>query len=128
MKWTKKRFFHLTHLTILNSYILLTSCGAKLTHRDFRLRLVLELLEQGGWQTRPSPYVGRPSAMSSRVARLEESDKKHWRPTISTTKMNCTVCYNKNKKRRRIQTKCEKCNIGLCISGCFKDYHTRLQF
>ncbi|PSN44339.1 hypothetical protein C0J52_11111 [Blattella germanica] len=66
--------------------------------------------------------------MSSRVARLEESDKKHW-PTISTTRMNCTVCYNKNKKRRRrIQTKWEKCNIGLCISGCFKDYHTKLQF
>ncbi|PSN44337.1 hypothetical protein C0J52_11113 [Blattella germanica] len=66
--------------------------------------------------------------MSSRVARLEESDKKHW-STISNTRMNCTVCYNKNKKRRRrIQTKCEKCNIGLCISGCFKDYHTKLQF
>ncbi|PSN36661.1 hypothetical protein C0J52_20299 [Blattella germanica] len=48
MKWTKKLFFHLTDLTILNSYILLTSCGAKLTHRDFRLRLVLELVEQGG--------------------------------------------------------------------------------
>ncbi|PSN37996.1 Protein phosphatase methylesterase 1 [Blattella germanica] len=83
-------------------HILLTSCGAKLTHRDFRLRLVLELVEQGGRQTRPSP---------------RESDKKHW-PTISNTRMNCTVCYNKNKKRRRrIQTKCEKCNIGLCISG-----------
>ncbi|PSN51971.1 PiggyBac transposable element-derived protein 4 [Blattella germanica] len=120
MKWTKKLFFHLTDLTILNSYILLTSCGAKLTHRDFRLRLFLELVEQGGRQTRPSPRVGRASAMSSRVARLEE-----------TTRMNCTVCltYNKNKKfRRRIQTKCEKCNIGLCISGCFKDYHTKLQF
>ncbi|PSN55836.1 PiggyBac transposable element-derived protein 4 [Blattella germanica] len=127
MKWTKKLFFHLTDLTILNSYILLTSCGAKQTHRDFRLRLVLELVEQGGRQTRPSPRVGRP--MSSRVARLEESDKKHWWPTISTTRMNCTVCYNKNmKRRRRIQTKCEKCNIGLCISGCFKDYHTKLQF
>jgi hypothetical protein len=34
-KWTKKLFFHLLDLTILNSQILLKSCGSKLSHRDF---------------------------------------------------------------------------------------------
>jgi len=34
-KWTKKLYFHLLDLTVLNSYILLTSCGAKVTHREF---------------------------------------------------------------------------------------------
>jgi hypothetical protein len=32
-KWTKKLFFHFLDLTVLNSYILLMSCGSKLSHR-----------------------------------------------------------------------------------------------
>jgi hypothetical protein len=31
-KWTTKLFFHLLDLTVLNSWILLSSCGAKYTH------------------------------------------------------------------------------------------------
>jgi len=33
-EWTTKIFFHLLDLTVLNSWILLSSCGAKYTHRD----------------------------------------------------------------------------------------------
>jgi len=36
-KWTKKLFFHFLDLTVLNSWILLSSCGTKHTHPDFRL-------------------------------------------------------------------------------------------
>lgn len=35
-KWLKKLFFHFLDPRILNSFILLTSCGAEVTHRDFR--------------------------------------------------------------------------------------------
>jgi hypothetical protein len=41
-------FFHLLDLIILNSCILLTSCSSKLSHRDFRLSLVRDLIEEGG--------------------------------------------------------------------------------
>jgi hypothetical protein len=34
-KWTKKLFFHLLDLAIVNSYILLSSCGEKISHKDF---------------------------------------------------------------------------------------------
>jgi hypothetical protein len=30
-KWTKKTFFHMLDMTIVNSFLLLTSCGAKTT-------------------------------------------------------------------------------------------------
>jgi hypothetical protein len=41
-KWTKKLFFHMLDLAVLNSYILLFSCGGKkITHREFQLALVL---------------------------------------------------------------------------------------
>ena len=34
-KWTEKLFFHLLGLTILNSYMLFTCGGKKISHRDF---------------------------------------------------------------------------------------------
>jgi len=44
-KWTKELFFHLLDLAIVNSYILLSSCGGeKISHRDFRLTLIREML------------------------------------------------------------------------------------
>ena len=46
-KWTKKLFFHLFDLTILNSYILFSSCwGKKISHRHFRLTLERNFLAQ----------------------------------------------------------------------------------
>ena len=55
-KWTIKLFFQLLDLTVLNSWILLSSCGAKYTHRDFRFLLVRNLIEEAGRsQDRPTP-------------------------------------------------------------------------
>ena len=64
LKWTTKLFFHLLDLTVLNSWILLSSCGAKYTHRDFKLLLVRNLIEEvGKSQDCPTPrLVGRPSS------------------------------------------------------------------
>ena len=40
---------HLLDMTILNSYILLSTCGEKkISHRDFQLALVREMLAQAG--------------------------------------------------------------------------------
>jgi hypothetical protein len=123
-KWTKKLFFHLLDLTILNSYILLSSCGAKLSHRDFRIALVRNMLEHAGrGPPRPQRPVGRPPALSTRVSRLEEANRQHW-PTSSPKRMNCRVCSGRGK-RRSILTKCKKCDVGLCILGCFEEYHTK---
>jgi len=44
-KWTKKPFFHLLDLAIVNSYTLLSSHGGKkISHRDFHLTLIREML------------------------------------------------------------------------------------
>jgi hypothetical protein len=125
-KWMNKLFFHFLDLTVLNSYILLTSCGSKLSHRDFRLSLVRNMVEFAGPQPRPQQSVSRPSALATRIGHLEESSHQHW-PTTTEKMMDCVVCHACIKKRRRIQTKCKKCNFGLCISGCFKDYHMKAQ-
>jgi hypothetical protein len=70
-KWTKKPFFHFLDMTILNSFLLLTSCGAKMTHRDFRLALVQNLIEDAGSLPRPRRPLGRPAGPDKKVNRLE---------------------------------------------------------
>jgi hypothetical protein len=47
-KWTKKLFFHLLDLTILNSWILLSTCGAKYSQRDFRFLMVRNMIDETG--------------------------------------------------------------------------------
>jgi hypothetical protein len=41
-----KLFFYLLDLTVLNGFVLITSCTAKLTHRDFRLALVKDVIQE----------------------------------------------------------------------------------
>jgi hypothetical protein len=78
-KWTTKLFFHLLDLTVLNSWILLSSCGAKYNHQGFGLLLVRNLIEEAGRsQYCPAPMVGRPSAAASNVMRLESRHNMHW--------------------------------------------------
>jgi hypothetical protein len=121
-KWTKKLFFRL-----LDSFILLSSCGAKLLHRDFRLAHVRNMLEYAGMcRFRPQRPLGQPPALSSTIFRLEEANRHHW-PTSSVNRMNCRVCSARGK-RRSINENREKCDVGLCILGCFKKYHTKARF
>ena len=82
-------FFHLLDLTVLNSWILLSSCGAKCTHKDFRLLLVRNFIEEAGRiHYHPTPsLVGRPSAAAANVMRLDSRHNQHWpanTKTIST--------------------------------------------
>ena len=78
-KWKKKLFFHLLDLAIVNSYILLSSCGGKkILHSDFRLTLIREKLAQSGHEPRPSMSVGRPAAASNNTGRLDTRHNKHW--------------------------------------------------
>ena len=66
-KWTTKLFFYLLDVTVLNSWILLSSCQATYTHWDFRLLLVRNLIEEAGKsQDHPTPsLVGRPRLNTS---------------------------------------------------------------
>jgi hypothetical protein len=45
-KWTKKLFFHLTDMAILNAFLFHKTCGGKMTHKRFREVLVRNLITQ----------------------------------------------------------------------------------
>jgi len=67
-KWTKKLFFHLTDMTILNAFLIHKSCGGKMKHKNFHEILVRELVihsqeenvtASGISSGRPSPTVSQ---------------------------------------------------------------------
>ncbi|KAJ4444720.1 hypothetical protein ANN_06517 [Periplaneta americana] len=75
-KWTKKLFFYLLDLNILNSYILSASFGRnKITHREFRLGLVRDMSAHAGQQPRIQKPLDRPASVESNVGRLDSSSK-----------------------------------------------------
>jgi len=123
-KWTMQLFLHLLDPTVRNSWILLSSCGAKCTHRDFRLLLVRNLIEEAGKsQDRPTPsLVGRPSAAAANVMRLDSRHNQHW--PAKSSKLHCRVCSARGQRRGTVY-KCATCNVGLCMVPCFADYHTK---
>ena len=74
-KWTKKLFFHLFDLAILNSYILFSSLGGKkISLGDFRLTLMRNLVAQAGqeWNVR-RPVGGTAPALQP----LDQFDLKN---------------------------------------------------
>ena len=83
-KWTKKLFFHLFDLAILNSYILFCSLGGKkILHSNFRNTLLGNLLVQAGQES--NMPIGIQPAAGAEVVRPEERGRKHW-PIRSATR------------------------------------------
>ena len=64
--------------------------GKKISHRDFRLTLVRNLLAQAGQEQNVPRPMGRPPAAATQVIRLEERSRKHW-PIPSATRRRCHV-------------------------------------
>ena len=124
-KWTKKLFFHLLDLAIVNSYILLYSCGwKKISHRYFQLTLMREILAQAGHEPRPSMPVGRPAQISTNIVRLDTRHNKHWR-VYNPTQRRYRICST-TVVTRSVKFKCFKCDVELCVDkNSFIEYHTK---
>jgi len=124
-KWTKKLFFHLLDLAIHNSYTLLSSCGGKkISHRDFRITLIREMLAWAGHEPRPSIPVGRPAPASTNIRRLDTCHSKHW-PGHNHKQGRCRMCLARGVTRTMV-FKCLECDMALCVDrSYFEDYDTK---
>jgi hypothetical protein len=65
-KWTEKLFFRLLYLTVVNSFLLLTSC-ARMAHR---LAVVQNLIEKAGGLRCPHRPTGIPVGLEKQASRL----------------------------------------------------------
>ncbi|PNF29671.1 PiggyBac transposable element-derived protein 4 [Cryptotermes secundus] len=125
-KWTKKLFFHLLDMTILNAYLLHKSCGGKMTHKKFREVLVRDLILESHEANLTVSGVsrGRPSSSGAQMVRLEVKHSQHW--PAKGKQRRCRVC-SQNKKRKMTFYYCEKCDVALCVADCFRRWHTRVK-
>jgi len=112
-KWTKKLFFHLTEMAILNIFLIHKSCGGKMAHKNFRDILVHELIIhlQEENVTASGISRGRPSPTVSQLSWLEVKHSQHW-----PSKGNIQRCYvcSLHKQTRSTLYFCWKCDVGLC--------------
>jgi len=92
------------YFSTFNSWILLSSCGAKYTHWDFRLLLVRNLIEEAGKShDRPNPrLVGRPSSGAKIVLWLESRHNKHW-PAKSSTQLRCRLHSSRGQRKGTVR-------------------------
>jgi hypothetical protein len=99
-KWTKKLFFHLLYLTILNNFILFASCGAKVTHSDFKLTLIKDLIQEARRFSRIQTALrGRPTPTTEKVTRFDfrQNTRLHRAPN----RFGCRVFSAADRHGRR---------------------------
>ena len=102
-------------LAIVNSYILLSSCGGKkILHRDFWLTLIREMLARSEHEPRPSMPVWRPASASNNTGRLDKRHKKHW-PGHSNMKRRCCV-RSVGGVKRTVIFRCVKCDVVFVLT------------
>jgi len=117
-EWTKKLFFHLLDLAILNSYILHSSCqGKRLSHRDFRFTLVRNMLAHAGPEREIPQALGRPLMLKRMSLGSKSAAADIW-PVPSETQLRCCVC-NTRGVTWKVYVKCRKCGVGLCVKRTF---------
>ena len=123
-KWTKKLFFHLTDLTILNALLIHKSCGGKMTHKHFRGILVRELIIHSQEQNVTASGVssGGPIPTASQLSLLEVKHSQRW---PAKRKPSAPHVFAAKEKRSTLYF-CRKCDVGLCVVNCFEKWHTRV--
>jgi hypothetical protein len=131
VKWYKKNFFHLLDIIVFNSYILHKQKSRQnIQLSDFRLQLIRQIIETYGYVKAPR---GRPSAGDNPIRLIG----RHFPSLIPSSltsqspQKRCVVCANttiRATKSTKTRYECTECNVGLCISDCFRDYHTLKYF
>ena len=118
-------------LTIYNAYVLYKlKKNINLRLATFQLEVIREIIEKYGSQVRS--LIGRappdnPLRLTARhfISRIPST------ATQSNTKRKYYVCANtvrRAKSRRDTSYECIECDVGLCLTNCFEDYHTLKAF
>ena len=124
VKWWRRTFYHLLEVAIVNSYILyMQQAGVTIDHETFRVKLAVQLLQQGGTS------LPGPSSHPPPVARLVE---RHFlerippRATGAPSQLECVVCsFTRGRGRKTTTFRCKQCHLALCVVPCFELYHTK---
>jgi hypothetical protein len=120
--WTKKLFFHLTDMDILNTFLIHKSCGGKMTHKNFHKVLACQLIIHSHEENLTASGIskGRPSPFASQLSRPEVKHSQHW---PSKGKQQWYRVYSLQQQTCSMLHFCKMCYIGLSIVNCFENCH-----
>ncbi|XP_046142326.1 piggyBac transposable element-derived protein 4-like [Osmia bicornis bicornis] len=129
LKWYKKYFFHLIDICIWNAYCLYKlKTGKQISMASFHLELIRQLLSR--YQSDSKNTIANKSGKTNPLRLAENHFPSLYtieNPRGKNQMRVCVVC-SRNDKRRRSRYQCEICNVGLCVTPCFKKYHTQLSY
>ena len=117
-------WIHLINSCVFNAHILHKRKGGKLTSSEFRTKLVSQIIEKYGEDTKNYWRGGRPSTADNPFRLVERHFPSYIPPTdkkVNATKQ-CVVC-RKRGVRKESRYECVKCNAALCAASCFEIYH-----
>ncbi len=105
-------------MCIINSWRLYQKqINQKITQLEFRLLLMNQLADINNNNNINNNSNTHTSNINNNI--------DHW-PIHVSEQGRCWYCHHIKKMRSAPQTKCEYCDIYLCIDGCFKNYHTTI--
>jgi hypothetical protein len=93
---------------VLDRFILLTSCGLRLSHWYFRLSLVRDLIQDVGWVPWPQTIP--------------------WERKILSTSLTWHRTWESEFGVAFVPWKIRKCKVGLCVYPCYRAHHTKLYY
>ena len=107
----------LIDMCIINAYTLW--CRDKhvsISQLDFRRTLLQQLAE-----TYPFPYTHQQQVIPLHSRR---ASGPHF-PALARKTVDCMHCSTRAGKRKRTKYECDRCHAHLCVTPCFKEYHTQ---
>lgn len=118
-KWTSP-FLHFLDITVLNSHIILSSCGSRVDHGEFHLALFQHLLEMSAWEPHSqSTPRGRPHSQAIQM--------RHSKPdTCALANHRIALLVSCVHSQEKTKFQCSKCKIGLCIVPCCRIFCTEV--
>ncbi|KAG8174874.1 hypothetical protein JTE90_020606 [Oedothorax gibbosus] len=123
-KYYLKIFRHILNQCVWNCFVLYKKNKGTLSHLDFRLELVTELIKTYG-DTKVSSHSASGDRLTGRhfPSSIEPTLKKKNPTRVCVV---CALTYDSKGQRIRRESRyqCKKCNVALCVDPCFEKYHT----
>jgi len=132
VRWHKKIVLHFVDMAVSNSYLLYRKLGGTRQQQWFRVQVIRELLASEDRPVVPGP--SRPFA-HHKASDMSRLGGQHFIEVIpcddgkSKKMRKCVVCRQQGK-RKETRYQCETCmsQPALCVSPCYKVYHTMENF
>ena len=127
-KFYRKMFRHILDIAVLNSFICYRQLGGKLDRVNFIITLAENLVATYATNLPgPSTSRGRPAKIIAKPSRLIGRHFPDKCPPSAKKKVGQRKCVQcaKRKETRQSCYWCDKCQVGLCIVPCFKEWHTK---